>query len=450
MIRSKRRKTLRRDMPTPRKGETEKDFVSRCIPIVLDDGTADDSKQATAICYSIWRQSKKGVGNMRQWFTMKMREVVDPDEDEDAIDPKAKDNGDDELDEEQEDEEADTDKDEEEDEDADKKKAEKKDPKPGDPEDDEDVDENEDTKKKKYVEIAIYDEIGKSFWGDDTLTAKDFISDLAAMGDDFEDIDLRINSPGGDVFDGVAIHNALKNHKAKVTAHIDGIAASIASYIAMAADEIIMPANSFMLLHNASGFALGTAEDLRATANDLERIDKSITATYATRAGKTPAKMRSLMKEDRLMDAKEAKQWGLADTITHEVKMAANFPLRLLPEKAAEAFRARIGVRAAREEPEAEVITLRAARKQGMSDHKKYVEDVTDLCTLAGMPEKVGSYVRNETPLKTVRKELLVARSSAAPIMPHNPLLTKSTTSAWDKVVAKLNARSGLMNNKGV
>src|SRR5262249_52758891 len=104
------------------------------------------------------------------------------------------------------------------------------------------------------AEIAIYDEIGKSFWGEETVSAKQFLDDLAALGDDVENITLRINSPGGDVFDGVAIYNALVNHKAKITAHIDGIAASAASYIAMAANRIVMPANAFMLIHNAAGF----------------------------------------------------------------------------------------------------------------------------------------------------------------------------------------------------
>jgi ATP-dependent Clp protease protease subunit len=346
---------------------------------------------------------------MRNWFSMKMRENVDPDDDEDE------DGG---------------------------KKA--KEPADGAPEDDEDVDENEATKKKKYVEIAIYDEIGKSFWGDETLSAKDFITNLAEMGDDFEDIQLRINSPGGDVFDGVAIHNALKNHKAKVTARIDGIAASIASYIAMAADEIIMPANAFMLLHNAAGFAMGTAEDLRATAADLERIDKSITATYAKRSGQTPAAVRALMKEDRLVDAKEAKQLGLADTMAPEVAMAANFSLRLLPKQAAETLRKmQLEPAESQPTPKGAVITLGAARKQGMADHKKYVENVTDLCALAGMPEKVGDFIRNETPPAQVRKELLEALSKTESVMPQNPLLApKSAASAWDKIVAKLNGRN--------
>src|SRR5580765_6315264 len=90
----------------------------------------------------------------------------------------------------------------------------------------------------KSAEIVIYDEIGKSFWNEEAVSAKSFLDDLNALGD-VDTITLRINSPGGDIFDGVAIHNAIKNHKAKVTAHVDGIAASAASYIAMAADRIV-------------------------------------------------------------------------------------------------------------------------------------------------------------------------------------------------------------------
>jgi ATP-dependent protease ClpP protease subunit len=163
-------------------------------------------------------------------------------------------------------------------------------------------------------EIAIYDEIGKSFWGDETVSAKSFLDTLAALGP-VNAITLRINSPGGDVFDGLAIHNALKNHAAKVTARIDGLAASAASYIAMAADKIVMPANSFMLVHQSAGFALGTADDMRALADDLERIDNSITATYVARTGMTTGEVKALMKEDRLMGAAEAKELGFADEV---------------------------------------------------------------------------------------------------------------------------------------
>jgi ATP-dependent Clp protease, protease subunit len=323
------------------------------------------------------------------------------------------------------------------------------------------------------AEIVIYDVIGSPGWFDESaISAKDFLSNLKDMGDDISNITLHINSPGGDVFDGVAIHNALKNHKASVTAHVDGIAASIASYIAMAADKIVMPANAFLLLHNASGFSMGTAEDMRAVADDLDRIDKSITATYASRSGQTPAKVRALLKEDRLMDAAEAKSLGYADEITKETKLAAKFSLKLLPKAAADRIRTITGngdedvppitqpqipepnqhppgevpvspVPPAPPPPSAEVVDLNAAKKQGMEEHQAYVASVTDLCTLAGSPERVGPYVRAAVPVDKVREELLALRAAEPAIMPHHPLVDQAKVPAnmWTKITDKINAR---------
>ena len=329
-----------------------------------------------------------------------------------------------------------------------------------DKEKDDDEEDDDDEKQNPFAEIMIYDEIGKSFWNENAVGAKAFVDSLNALGD-IDDIVLRINSPGGDVFDGMAIHNALKTHKAKVTARVDGIAASIASYIAMAADKIIMPKNSFMLLHNASGFAMGTAEDMRATANDLDAIDKSIIATYSARSGQSAAKVRALLKEDRLMDAREAKQLGYADSVTRETKMTAKFPLRLLSKPVADYVRLAFGDPEPEPQPkpvpqpdpkpapqgdptdnEAGVVALNAARKEGIADHKAYVASVTDLCVLANMADRVGGYVRAGTKVEEVRKELLALRAKQQPVLPHHPLLDpKPDASTWDKIVAKLNKR---------
>jgi ATP-dependent protease ClpP protease subunit len=321
------------------------------------------------------------------------------------------------------------------------------------------------------AEIVIYDEIGKSFWNEDAVSAKSFLDNLTALGD-VDTITLRINSPGGDIFDGVAIHNAIKNHKAKVTAHVDGIAASAASYIAMAADKIVMPANAFMLIHGASGFVFGNADDMRAVAGDLDRVDKSITATYVGRSKSTTAKIKAIMKEDRLMDAAEAKELGLADEVTKEVKMAAHFSLRLLPKAAAERFQAETGAvqddppptAAEPEVPEVEppslpapppvpiqeppkVVDLNAAKQTGIDEHKAYVSSVTDLCMLANAADRVGPYVRAGTPVDQVRKELLELRAAAADVLPQHPLAVHAKPAAppaeaWAKITEKLNARA--------
>jgi ATP-dependent Clp protease protease subunit len=326
------------------------------------------------------------------------------------------------------------------------------------------------------AEIVIYDEIGKSWWGEDTVSAKQFVDDLAGLGD-VENITVRINSPGGDVFDGITIHNALKNHKATVTAQVDGIAASAASYIAMAADKIVMPSNSFLLIHGASGFSMGNADDMRSVAEDLDRVDKSLTATYASRSKMTQAKVKALMKEDRLMDADEAKTLGFADTVTAPVKMAASYSLRLLPKAVADRVRAEAGETGdpdpalppdqqpapqpvpvkpgtapeqipppVKEDPPphtAKVVNLDTAKQSGIDEHRAYVDSVTDLCTLASMPERVGAFVRANAPLDQVRKDLLAARAAEPVVMPHHPLVppVQASSSSWGKITDKINAR---------
>jgi len=122
--------------------------------------------------------------------------------------------------------------------------------------------------------ISIYDEIG--FWG---VTAKAFLDDLQALGP-VETINLRINSGGGDVLDGFAIYNALRRHEAKIIAHIDGIAASMASIIACAADEIHIAENAWFMIHNPATVAFGEADDLRTMADVMDGMKAHAIAAY--------------------------------------------------------------------------------------------------------------------------------------------------------------------------
>ena len=110
--------------------------------------------------------------------------------------------------------------------------------------------------KQDHAEILLYEEIGETFFGEG-VSAKDFVLELQKLS--VKNIDLRINSLGGNVFDGFAIHNALKSHKAKITVFIDGIAASIASVIAMSGDVVKMPENAMMMVHDPLSCSLGTA-----------------------------------------------------------------------------------------------------------------------------------------------------------------------------------------------
>ena len=158
------------------------------------------------------------------------------------------------------------------------------------------------------TEMMLYDEIG--FWG---VTAKQFNEALNTVTT--PNIRLRINSPGGDVFDGMAIYNALKAHKASVAVVVDGIAASAASFIAMAGETITMGNPSMMMIHRAMTFAIGNVNDMNATAAILSKVDDQIAAMYAAKNGKPAAEMIALMDAETWLTAQEAGALGLVDEV---------------------------------------------------------------------------------------------------------------------------------------
>lgn len=165
--------------------------------------------------------------------------------------------------------------------------------------------------------VFLYDEIG--FWG---TTAKDFAEELKALGP-VSALTVRINSGGGEVFAGIAIHNLLRSHPARVTVKVDGIAASIASLIAMAGDTVEMPANAMMMIHDPSWGTWGTAEDLRETAGVLDQMKKALVAAYTGKTGLPEEEIGALMAATTWMTAAEAKAKGFADTVTGAVDATA-------------------------------------------------------------------------------------------------------------------------------
>jgi ATP-dependent Clp endopeptidase proteolytic subunit ClpP len=171
------------------------------------------------------------------------------------------------------------------------------------------------------AEIVIYDEIGA--FG---IPAKAFLDELKALGSVTE-LTVRINSPGGSVFDGVAIYNALKRHDAAITVWVDGIAASIASMIAMAGDEVVMPENAMLVLHDPSGLVAGTASDMRAMAEALDRMKAGMVTAYRDKSGRDDAEIDALMAAETWLSAHEALELGLADRVEQPVRMAARFDL---------------------------------------------------------------------------------------------------------------------------
>lgn len=157
------------------------------------------------------------------------------------------------------------------------------------------------------ADIYIYDEIG--FWG---VTAKQFISDLNALGD-ITHINLHINSPGGDVFEGIAIFNALKTHGASITVYVDGVAASMASVIAMVGNPVIMPENTFMMIHKPFGFTGGDAEDMRTYADLLDKVEAVLLPAYAQKTGKTTDEIAAMLADETWMTLREYARMSLTE-----------------------------------------------------------------------------------------------------------------------------------------
>jgi ATP-dependent Clp protease protease subunit len=159
------------------------------------------------------------------------------------------------------------------------------------------------------TEILLYDEIG--YWG---VTDKDFALALAQAGNG--PIKLRINSPGGDVFHGYAIYNMLVAHPAPVEVVIDGLAASAASFIAMAGTTISMAETSMLMVHNAWGIVVGDRNDMLETAAVMEKIDGQLAAIYASKSGKAAPDVSALMDAETWFTSTEAKTAGLCDAVS--------------------------------------------------------------------------------------------------------------------------------------
>lgn len=172
------------------------------------------------------------------------------------------------------------------------------------------------------LRVDIFDEIG--FFG---VTASDFTRELQAV--QANSISLHLNSPGGDVFDGIAIYNALKAHPASVNITVDGIAASIASVIAMAGDTVTMSKCAMMMIHEPFAFVIGDSRDMRKQADALDLMGDSIAGIYADRAGGKPEEWRAAMAEETWYGDQDAVNAGLADAVGKQVAVKNAFDLSI-------------------------------------------------------------------------------------------------------------------------
>lgn len=182
-------------------------------------------------------------------------------------------------------------------------------------------------KANDTAEISIYDEIG--FWG---VSAASFAQDLKDCGNNLKQINLHIHSPGGDVFDGIAIYNLLKNHPANVTVYIDGLAASMASVIAMAGNEVIMPENAMMMIHKPWGIQGGDAEDMRKYADLLDKVENTLIPAYANKTGKTPEELAEMLSAETWLNGKECVEQGFADKLAEPLVAMASIKSRKLED----------------------------------------------------------------------------------------------------------------------
>lgn len=319
---------------------------------------------------------------------------------------------------------------------------------------------------QKTADISIYDEIG--YWG---VTAKQFIGDLKAI--DATTIKLAINSPGGSVFDALAIYNALRQHPANVEVTIMGVAASAASVIAMAGNTVVMPENAFMMIHNPLNMAYGNADDLREMADVLDKIGASLIGIYAKRTGLPEDEIKALLDAETWLNAEEAVLKGFADELQAELKVAAAFDMDRLPEnvraaiappagqtaeelaaesaalaeaEAAAATAAAAAAQAAERALAGQIITLSAqagiaaladafildpAIKSEADAQAAIAEakEVIAVCAAAKLPDMAAGLVKARVPLATVRQRLMEARAELDRALAVNHHLPQPTTS---------------------
>lgn len=176
------------------------------------------------------------------------------------------------------------------------------------------------------ADIYIYGDIYDSWWSEESNSAICLKDKLLELGD-ISEINLHINSLGGDVFEGLAMFNLLKQHKANVKVYIDGIAASIASVIAMAGDTIYMPKNSMMMIHNCWTYECGNAKDLRKTADDLDKIMEASIESYLSKVKIDKEELMELLDAETWLTAQECLDKGFCTKIlpiSDDIKQSAS------------------------------------------------------------------------------------------------------------------------------
>jgi ATP-dependent protease ClpP protease subunit len=237
--------------------------------------------------------------------------------------------------------------------------------------------------------IRIFGDVGDSFWGD-SVSAQAFAQELDDLGD-VKALEVRLNSPGGDMFDGVAIYNTLRNHPARVTAYVDGLAASAASVIAMGADEVVMGTGSQLMIHDAWVISAGNADEMRSQAAVMDQLSDSMADIYAERAGGTAAEWRDAMRAESWYGADEAVDAGLADRIAKREKATDDVEVAAALRESKIAARYRFKGRAHAPTPKTPARPGGSTEKGGAVAHEFTDEEFTALREKLGLGEDAAA-----------------------------------------------------------
>lgn len=293
---------------------------------------------------------------------------------------------------------------------------------------------------KKPAVLALDEEIG--FWG---TQAKDFRAQLDAV--EGNELVVEINSVGGDVMAGLGIYNMLRSWAKDgktVTTRVTGVAASIASIIALAGDKREMPKNTFAMVHQASTFAVGTADDMRDAADTLDKVDGSLRGIYMDRMGVDEAKAKEIMAKDTWLTADESMDLGFATALIEDIKATAKFDLAraALPDNVAAIFKAEADPEPQPEpeptpEPEPEVPDTPVAKQiealanaAGLQAHAATfavacatvadataritaAKEIVALCAVAKRPDDAAKAIRANQSVEDVRAALIKAMAEA-------------------------------------
>lgn len=282
------------------------------------------------------------------------------------------------------------------------------------------------------ADVNVFDDIGG--WG---INAKQFLSDLKATS--ASTIRLFINSPGGSVFDAVTMFNGLRMSGKRIEVTVLGVAASAASFLALAGDTVTMPENTFMFLHNPISGVYGNAEDMRDMADALDKVGTSITAMYAKRWKGTDAELADVLAAETYLTAAECLERGLCDTVTDPMQVQAAFDVDRLPENVRAVFEARRTDPPAPAEPLPTPTTVpfanrikAAADAAGLGEFAAHFAmdaslttdeqvraaltdagEVQALCAIAGLTDRAAPLIKARTTLAAARTELCEVLAAA-------------------------------------